>query len=651
MAYHRHHGVDVRIVRIFNTFGPRMQIHDGRAIPNFFRQAIRGEDRHGVRRRHRRRARSATSTIWSRASGGCCAATTSGPVNIGNPREMTLRAMAEKIIEITGSAEPDRAPRAAAGRSEGAPARHLARAPRARLGAEGSRRGGPAPDATPTSARRSRRNRGPARDRSPTRIRNFCIIAHIDHGKSTLADRLLDATGSLTAREKRDQFLDKMDLERERGITIKAQTARMRYRARDGQRLRAEPDRHPRPRRFLLRGVARARGLRGRGAGGRRRAGHRGADARQRLARGRGRPRDHPGREQDRPALRRSRARGAGDRGRDRPRRRRRAAGLREGGQGHRRAARADRRARAAAAAAIPTAPPRALVFDSWFDPYVGAVMLVRVFDGGFHVGGRLLMMARGVEHEIQQLVRDRSASAQRSRASSAGEVGLVRRRHQVARRGARSATRSATPRARPPRPLPGFRDVKPMVFAGLYPVDPDDYENLKAALAEAPAERRLARLRARDQRRARLRLPLRLPRLPALRDRAGAARARVQPQPDLDRADRALPGGAALGRDAARSRARRRCRIRRRSEQIEEPMVLATIHVPPEYVGGVLALCQDRRGTQRDMAHHGSRVQVRYELPLSEIVVDFHDRIKSADARLRLLRLRAARATSPRIS
>jgi len=275
-----------------------------------------------------------------------------------------------------------------------------------------------------------------------------------------------------------------------------------------------------------------------------------------------------------------------------------------------------------------PAAPLRALIFDSWFDPYVGVVLLVRVVDGRLARGERVQLMARGSEHEVQDLdVIDPHPRA--VDALETGEVGLV-----IAGIKTLDDVRigdTLTSLARPAAvALPGFREVKPMVFTGLYPVDADAYGALKAALEKLRLND--ASFRYEPETSAALGFGFRCGFLGFLH--AEIIQERLEREYGLslittsptvryrvvleDGEVREIDSPAALP-DAARI------------ERVEEPVMLATIHVPAEHVGAVLALCQERRGQQRDMVQHGMRVQVRYELPLAEIVVDFHDRLKSA--------------------
>jgi GTP-binding protein LepA len=459
------------------------------------------------------------------------------------------------------------------------------------------------------------------------RLRNFCIVAHIDHGKSTLADRLLDATHALAERERRDQFLDKMDLERERGITIKAQTVRMRYRAHDGRDyilnlidtpghvdFSYEVSRALQACEGALLVVDASQGIEAQTL----------ANAYLAVAENLEiipvvNKIDLPAAEPDRVAEEIEEVIGLD------------AADVlfvsAKEGKGI-----TELLERIVEQVPPPRGDPetltRALVFDSWFDSYVGVAMLVRVMDGRLERGQRIRFMANGNEREIQELDLI-DPHPRKVEALAAGEVGVV-----IA--GVRTLADvkigdTITDAARPAAAqLPGFRDVKPMVFAGLYPVDAADYESLKAALEKLRLND--ASLVFEPETSAALGFGFRCGFLGLLH--CEIVQERLEREYDLS-----LITTAPTVRYRAVRRSGEAIEIESPAalpdqaeiDHIEEPLVGATIHVPDEFLGPVLALCQDRRGRQTGLEVHGSRVQVRYELPLGEIVYDFYDRLKSA--------------------
>jgi GTP-binding protein LepA len=458
-------------------------------------------------------------------------------------------------------------------------------------------------------------------------IRNFCIVAHIDHGKSTLADRLLDATGALSARERRDQFLDKMDLERERGITIKAQTARLSYRARDGREyvlnlidtpghvdFSYEVSRALEACEGAILVVDAAQGIEAQTLAN----AYLAADAGLEIVPVVNKI-DLPSADPDRVAQKIEDVLGL-DAADVLPVSAKEGKGITE-----------------LIEAVVQRVPPprgdpagraRALVFDSWFDPYVGAVMLVRVFDGTLRTGDEIRMMAAGIDREVQALhVLDPHPS--RVESLGAGEVGMVVAGIKTLREVRIGDTITHTHHGAT-EALPGFREVKPMVFAGLYPVEADAFEDLKLALEKLQLND--ASLSYEPETSAALGFGFRCGFLGFLH--AEIIQERLEREYALDLISTAPTVRYRVVRvDGATTEIESPAALPSPDEieRIEEPMILATIHLPPEYLGAVLALCQDRRGIQRDMSHHGSRAQLRYELPLSEVVLDFHDRIKSA--------------------
>jgi len=460
----------------------------------------------------------------------------------------------------------------------------------------------------------------------PKRIRNFCIIAHIDHGKSTLADRLLEATRSLTAREMRAQFLDKMELERERGITIKAQTARMRLLARDGQEyvlnlidtpghvdFSYEVSRALQACEGAVLVVDASQGIEAQTLANAYLAVDVGLEILPVCNKI-----DLPAADPDRVAQEVEDVIGL-------PAEDVLPISAKAGTNVDELLERIVERV--PPPTGDPEAPTRALIFDAWFDPYVGVAMLVRVKDGSLRKGMRVRLMAEGHEHDIQELdVVD--PHPRKVSELGVGEVGVV-----IA--GIKSLAdckigdtiTEASRRAA--EPLPGFREVKPMVFTGLYPVDSDEYEDLKTALEK---------LRLNDgsvsyepESSAALGFGFRCGFLGFLH--AEIVQERLEREYGLNLITTAPTVRYRVVRtdgEVLEIETPAALPAHTEVDWVEEPMISATIHVPAEYLGPVLQLCQERRGVQKDMLQHGPRVQVRYELPLNEVVVDFHDRLKS---------------------
>ncbi len=459
-------------------------------------------------------------------------------------------------------------------------------------------------------------------------IRNFSIVAHIDHGKSTLADRLLSLTGTMDAKKAVDQVLDSMDLEKERGITIKAHTVRLLYKARDGQEYTLNLIDTPGHVDFsyeVSRSLAACEGaiLIVDAA--------QGVEA-QTLANFylalRRRPRDHPGHQQDRPARRRRRGHPEPDHRDPHPRRRR---GPRDLGQARHRGAggaRGDRGARAAAQGRRWTRPLKALVFDSFYDSYQGVVVYIRLIDGRVRAGSRVLFMSNGktLRGPAGRRLLPRHAAGRGARPP--GQVGYLTaaiKRVADAKIG-ETITDVLHPTAEP---CPGYRDAKPMVFAGLYPIEDTDYEGLRDALEKLrlndsafnfEPETSLALgygfrcgflgmlhleiVQERLEREFNLSLIVTAPSVRFKVITMAGETLEVENPSKLPPVDRI--------------------------ERIEEPYVRGSIFVPTEFMSEIYKLAQEKRGEHKSLEYVGKRVHIQFDFPLSEIVVDFYDRLKS---------------------
>ena len=458
-------------------------------------------------------------------------------------------------------------------------------------------------------------------------IRNFSIIAHIDHGKSTLADRLIQRCGGLAEREIREQVLDSMDLERERGITIKAQTAALTYVARDGQRYNLnlidtpghvdfsyEVSRSLSACEGALLVVDASQGVEAQTVANCYTALELGVEVlpvlnKMDLAQA------NP--EQARIEIEDVIGIDAAD------------AILcsAKTGMGI-----DDILERIIEKVPPPkgerSAPLQALVIDSWFDNYVGVVMLVRVINGVLRPRDKVLLMATGAVHLCEQLGVFTPKSTARTELG-AGEVGFVIAGIKELRDARVGDTLTSLPRAAT-KAVPGFKEVKPQVFAGLFPVEANQYEALRDALTKLQLND--SALQFEPEVSQALGFGFRCGFLGLLH--MDIVQERLEREYDTDLITTA-PSVIyeVLLRDGTVASVENPSKMPDpgKIEEIREPIVKVVIFVPQEYVGVVITLCIGKRGVQTNMAYHGRQVHLTYELPLAEIVLDFFDRLKSA--------------------
>ena len=462
-------------------------------------------------------------------------------------------------------------------------------------------------------------------------IRNFSIIAHIDHGKSTLADRLIQFTGGLTEREMSAQVLDNMDIEKERGITIKAQTVRLSYKAKDGETYQLnlmdtpghvdfayEVSRSLAACEGALLVVDAAQGVEAQTL----------ANVYQSIEH------DHeivpvinkidlPAADVDKvkaeiediiglpadDAVLASAKSGIG---------------IEE--------------CLEAIVAKIPPpkgdalAPLVAMLVDSWYDPYLGVVILVRVVDGVLKKGQQIKFMQAGTTHLIDR-VGCFTPKRQDLTEIGPGEIGFITAQiKDVAQaRVGDTVTDAKKPAAAP---LPGFKEVQPVVFCGLFPTDANDFEKLRESIQK---------LRLNDasfsfemETSAALGFGFRCGFLGLLH--LEIIQERLTREYDLDLITTAPSVVYKLKLTRSKDGGPTEMELHNpadmpdpnRIEEIEEPWIEAVIYVPDEYLGSILKLCQDRRGIQKNLTYVGGRAQITYELPLNEVVFDFYDRLKS---------------------
>ncbi len=457
-------------------------------------------------------------------------------------------------------------------------------------------------------------------------IRNFSIIAHIDHGKSTLADRLIQYTGGLAEREMTAQVLDNMDIERERGITIKAQTVRLDYKGKDGQTYQLnlmdtpghvdfayEVSRSLAACEGALLVVDAAQGVEAQTL----------ANVYQSIEH------DHEIvpviNKIDLPAAEPEKVKNEIEEviGID----------ASEAVLASAKAGIGIEEVLDAVVARIPppggdrNAPLKAMLVDSWYDPYLGVVILVRVIDGVIKKGLQVKFMAGGTEHLIDRVGCMRPKIEQLAELGP-GEIGFITAQiKEVAQ--ARVGDTITTVKGGASEALPGFKEVQPVVFCGLFPVDAADFEKLRDSIGK---------LRLNDasfsfemETSAALGFGFRCGFLGLLH--LEIIQERLSREYDLDLITTAPSVVYRLTMtDGSHMELHNPADMPDvvKIDTMEEPWIKATIYTPDEYLGSILKLCQDRRGIQTGLTYVGGRAQVNYELPLNEVVFDFYDRLKS---------------------
>ncbi len=456
-------------------------------------------------------------------------------------------------------------------------------------------------------------------------IRNFSIIAHVDHGKSTLADRFIESCGSLHRRKLEQQVLDSMDIERERGITIKAQAVSLEYRAADGRAYQLnlidtpghvdfsyEVSRSLSACEGALLVVDAAQGVEAQSIANCYSALEHDLEVLPVLNKI-----DLPAADAPRAAREIADLIGLDA-----------AASLVSARTGEGVSELLERVvAEVPSPRGDPDAPLKALIIDSWFDPYVGVVVLVRIVDGRLARRDRVMAMASGAVHQVEKVGVFTPARVDKQ-ALEAGEVGFVVAgvKDVASARVGDTLTLAGRPAAAP---LSGFERVTPRVFAGLYPSDSDDYKELREALTKLSLND--ASLQWEPETSRALGFGFRCGFLGMLHMEVVQERLEREYGRDLvTTAPTVTYRVHVAGGDVIRVHNPDGLPEAGRIQRIEEPMIAATILAPKEYIGVVIGLCVEKRGVHKRIQYAGAAAVLEFELPLNEVVFDFFDRLKS---------------------